>query len=84
MQDRAVLHIGALTYDHRPVVGAQHGVEPHRRTGLDVDIADQRGGWGDEGSGVNPRRSAFEGKQRHRSDIPQVGYPALRDRTEKL
>ena len=34
-------------------VGAQHGVEPHRCTRLDVHVADQRGGGGDEGGGID-------------------------------
>ena len=28
---------------------------------------------GDESVGIDPRRSAFEGIQRHRSDMPQAG-----------
>ena len=55
VQYAAVLHVGALTDDDRGEVGTQDRVEPHRRTRLDVNVADQRGSGRDERARIDRR-----------------------------
>ena len=55
MQHAAVLHVGALADDNRGVVGPEDRVEPDRRARLDMDVADQRGGGGNERAWVDRR-----------------------------
>ena len=76
VQHRSVLHIGPLTHDDGRIVGAQYGVEPHRRPGLDRDIADQGGGQRDEGSGIDLRRSALKENSGIVQIYPRAGTPA--------
>ena len=55
VQHRAVLDVGTAPHDDRSEVGAQYRAVPDRGPVFDPDIADQRGGRGDPGSGADSR-----------------------------
>ena len=65
VQDRVVLHVGALADHDRADVGAQHGAVPDAGALLDGHVADQGRGRGDEGVGVDGGALALELEQWH-------------------
>ena len=64
VDDRVVLHRGALADLDAIEIAAQHGAEPDARTRPDDDVADERRGRGEEDVVRDLRGLSFEGENR--------------------